>query len=254
MDRQTLSFLAHVDHPIAAPLSDSNVGRLLRQVGCSPGASVLDLGCGAGEWVLRALEEYPTARAFAVDTSEPALRRAEETTRDRGLRGRVIYAQGDAREYRPPKACDLVMCVGATHAFGGFEESLRAIDERVAPGGTVLIGEGFWERPPTRAALDALDAVPEDFQDLAGTVETAEKAGWTPVYGHVSELGEWDEYEWSWTGSLTRWALDHPEHPDAEAAIEAAREHRDGWLRGYRGVLGFVCLLLRRKQEHPPRA
>jgi hypothetical protein len=25
-----------------------------------------------------------------------------------------------------------------------------------------------------------------------------------------------------------------------------AREHRDQWLRGYRGVLGFVTLVLRR--------
>src|SRR4051794_32650574 len=39
--------------------------------------------------------------------------------------------------------------------------------------------------------------------------------------------------------------LDHADHPDAAAAVAAARQHRSGWLRGYRGVLGFVTLALR---------
>jgi hypothetical protein len=69
--------------------------------------------------------------------------------------------------------------------------------------------------------------------------------GWTPVYGHVSTIEEWDDYEFSWTGSLARWALDHPDDPDAKQALEASAEHRDMWL-GYRGVLGFVTLVLRR--------
>jgi len=62
----------------------------------------------------------------------------------------------------------------------------------------------------------------------------------------VSDAAEWDNYEWSWVGSLTEWALDNPGHPDAAEALAAAREHRDEWLRGYRGVLGFATLVLRR--------
>ena len=112
--------------------------------------------------------------------------------------------------------------------------------------GILLAGEGFWQVPPTPAALAALDAVPEDFTDLAGLVDVAERAGWTPVYAHVSDAAEWDNYEWSWVGSLTEWALDNPGHPDAAAAGTLAREHREQWLRGYRGVLGFVTLVLRR--------
>lgn len=250
MDRQRVSALAHADHPIAAPVSASSVQSLVRQAACPPDALVLDLGCGAGEWTLRALQEFPAAEAVAVDLSEPALRRAGAAARERRLDDRVTFVRGDAREHRPPRACDLVLCVGATHVFGGLEGTLRAVDPLVAPDGAVLVGEGFWERPPDRAALTALDATPDDFRDLAGTVELVEQNGWTPVFGHVSEPGEWDDYEWSWTGSLTRWALDHPDAPDAEAALAAAREHRGGWLRGYRGVLGFVCLLLRRR---PPR-
>jgi hypothetical protein len=65
------------------------------------------------------------------------------------------------------------------------------------------------------------------------------------VHGHVSSLEEWDEYEWSWTGSLADWALEPGRDPgDRAEALEAARAHRDAWLGGYRGVLGFATLVL----------
>jgi hypothetical protein len=91
-----------------------------------------------------------------------------------------------------------------------------------------------------------LEAGPQKYADLATTVATVVADGWTPVHGHISTLAEWDEYEWCWTGALTRWALDHPEHPGHEQALRTAAEHRATWLGGYRGVLGFVVLLLRR--------
>ncbi|WP_254186877.1 hypothetical protein [Micromonospora sp. WMMB482] len=92
----------------------------------------------------------------------------------------------------------------------------------VNPDGILLVGEGFWQVPPTPEALAALGAKPDDHTDLAGLVDAAEQAGWAPVYGHVSDIAEWDDYEWSWTGSLTEWALDNPGHPDAAAALTAA--------------------------------
>ncbi|WP_233576283.1 hypothetical protein [Saccharopolyspora rhizosphaerae] len=56
MDHRELSALAHAGHPVAAPVSDATVTTLLRRA--EVGSAVLDLGCGAGEWVLRAAEEH----------------------------------------------------------------------------------------------------------------------------------------------------------------------------------------------------
>ena len=146
----------------------------------------------------------------------------------------------------PDDDYDLVMCVGSTHAFGGFAGTLQQADRYVNADGILLVGEGFWQVPPTAQALAALDAAPEDFTDLAGLVDATEQAGWTPVYAHVSDAAEWDNYEWSWVGSLTEWALDNPGHPDASGALTLARKHRDEYLHGYRTVLGFATLVLRR--------
>lgn len=245
MDRR-LSSIAHSHHPIAAPILGVNVNRLLRRADRQPAARILDLGCGEGAWALQALAHYPDGHADGVDIDGHGLERAAAAATERGLADRLTLHERDARTYVPDGDYDLVLCVGSAHAFGGFTETLEMVGGHVHPDGVLLIGECFWEVPPTPEALAALEVKPEDYAGLADLVATAEQAGWTPVYAHVSDTAEWDNYEWSWTGSLTEWALDNPGHPDAEAALILAREHRDRWLRGYRKVLGFVTLVLRR--------
>jgi SAM-dependent methyltransferase len=244
--------ITHADHPIAAPLAEASVRKLLARALCErpdtagPGPRVLDLGCGAGAWLLRALATGPGVRAVGVDTSVEVLARAERAAVRLGVADRLELHAMDAREYADAGPFDVVLCVGATHAFGGPLPALEAARERLAPGGRVLIGEGFWERAPDETALRALGGADrDDYADLASTVDRITAGGWTPVYGHTSTLEEWDDYEWSWTGSLSGWALDHPGHHSAAEARTTAAGHRAGWLRGYRGVLGFVTLLLR---------
>jgi SAM-dependent methyltransferase len=249
MDRELISLLAHAEHPIAAPLSDASVRTLLDRLVSRGDERVLDLGCGTGDWLLRALSAHPKLRAEGVDTSTAALTRAREAAARLAVADRLVLHEQDAAEFTSPDAYDLVLSVGATHAFGGLQATLTAAREHLAPGGQVLIGDGFWEREPGQAALGELGATRADFDDLATTVDRVVADGWTPVYGHTSTLEEWDDYEWSWTGSLARWALDHPGDPGGAAALETATAHRHGWLHGYRGTLGFVCLLLRRTDE-----
>jgi SAM-dependent methyltransferase len=246
VDRRRLSSIAHTHHPIAAPVSGVNVNRLLRRADREPTARILDLGCGEAAWALQALAHHPDGHADGVDVNPYALERAEAAATARGLADRLVLHERDARTYVADGDYDLVLCVGSSHAFGGLADTLRLAGQHVRPDGVLLVGEGFWQAPPPPAALAALDATPEEFTDLAGLVDAAELAGWTPVYAHVSDAAEWDDYEWSWTGSLTRWALDNPGHPDAAEALAVAREHRGRWLRGYRDVLGFATLVLRR--------
>ncbi|NLU71616.1 class I SAM-dependent methyltransferase [Streptomyces sp. HNM0575] len=245
MDRRVISSLAHRDHPVAAPLSDASVGRLLDRALPRGDERLLDLGCGAAAWLLRALASRPRARAEGVEVSPEALAAAHEAARAAGVHGRLTLHEQDAAVFTSPHAFDLVLAVGSAHAFGGLLAALATARGHLTAGGYLLVGDGFWEREPSPAALAGLGASREEFGDLAATVDRVAADGWTPVYGHVSTQDEWDDYEWSWAGSLSRWALDHPDHPDSADALEAASAHRDGWLRGYRGTLGFVTLLLR---------
>jgi SAM-dependent methyltransferase len=253
VDRQRLNSIAHSHHPIAAPIFGVNVNRLLRRADRQPAARILDLGCGEAAWAMQALAHYPDGHADGVDVSGYVLERAAAAATERGLADRLTLHERDARRYVPDGDYDLVLCVGSTRVFDGYAGTLELAGRHVNADGILLVGERFWQVPPTPQALAALGAAAADLTDLAGLVDAAEQAGWTPVYAHVSDAAEWDNYEWSWVGSLTEWALDNPGHPDAAGALALARERRDGWLHGYRNVLGFAALVLRRTRRSAGR-
>ncbi|MEU3527654.1 class I SAM-dependent methyltransferase [Streptomyces sp. NPDC038707] len=241
MDREEISRRAHADHPIAAPLDDDAVRGLLERALPRDGGRVLDLGCGGGEWLLRALTARPGLRAEGVDLSGRALEDARRAAHRLGVGDRLVLHRGDAARFTAPHSFDLVLCVGAAHAFGGLPPALAAARRHLAPGGRILVGDGFWDREPAGGAVALLG----DLDDLPTTLDRVVADGWTPVHGHVSTRRELDDYEWAWTGTLASWALDHPGHPDSAEALATATAHREEWLRLYRDAFGFVCLVLR---------
>jgi SAM-dependent methyltransferase len=240
-----MSRIAHAGHPIKSPIDDDSVRRLLEHGLPRGDERVLDLGCGGGGWLLRALTTHPKVHAAGVDISEEALEQARQEADRLGVRDRLELHQLAADSFSSPEPFDLVLSVGAAHAFGGLLPTLEAARKHLAPGGRVLIGDGIWERPPTPEAVEMLG----DFADLATTVEQVVAAGWTPVHGHASTRQELDDYEWANWGSLAAWALDHPADPDSSEVLENAALRRTEWLRGYRGTFGFLCLILRRTAD-----
>ncbi|WP_225096187.1 cyclopropane-fatty-acyl-phospholipid synthase family protein [Streptomyces sp. CoH27] len=242
MNREQISRIAHAEHPIKSPLDDDSVRRLLERGLPKGDERVLDLGCGQGEWLLRALAARPDAHAEGVDLSEDALDQAAAAARELGVQDRLVLHHQKAEEFASAEPFDVVLSFGAAHAFGGLLPTLAAARKHLAPGGRVLVGDGFWERPPSQEAVEMLG----DFTDLADTVDRVVTDGWIPVDGHVSTRRELDDYEWACWGSLAAWALDHPDDPDSAEVLETAHTRRTEWLRGYRDTWGFVSLVLRR--------
>ncbi|MFG2697666.1 SAM-dependent methyltransferase [Kitasatospora sp. NPDC048407] len=244
MERQELGRIAHRDHPVAAPLSDASVHRLLeRQLRRCPNSSALDLGCGEAAWLVRALTMHPNLQAIGVDTDPAALDDGRRAAERAGVEGRLALHHADVREFEAADSFDAVLSVGATYAFGGLLPTLEAVRPLLAPGGTLLLGESYWE--DGRPTDHAREFFGDDLTDLSGVLATLRAAGWWPIAGHTSTREELDTYEWSWTGSLTDWALDQPPGPDRDQALAAATRHRHQWLNEYRDGFGFVTLLLR---------
>ncbi|WP_405008978.1 SAM-dependent methyltransferase [Kitasatospora sp. NBC_01539] len=245
MDHEQFSALAHTSHPIKAPLDDLSVRRLLGRAVARPDARVLDLGCGTAEWLLRALTAHPDVLAEGVDVSETALATARERAADLGVGDRLALHRTPAADFAPPHRFDTVLSVGSSHAFGGLLPTLAAARAHLAPGGSVLVGDGFWQRPPTPEGV----AILGDFDDLATTVDRVVADGWTPVDGHVSSRQELDAYEWACWGTLAAWGLDRPGTPGAADALARSTARLGEWLHGYRDTWGFVTLVLRRTSE-----
>jgi SAM-dependent methyltransferase len=241
MDGSRRSQLAHTHHPIAAPLTDEAVLRLLDRTVTRGDERLLDLGCGQAEWLIRALEAHPGASAVGVDTAENALAKARAQADARGVGDRLTLHAADAAAFTADAPFDVVISVGAVHAFGGLLATLAKARGHLAPGGRVLAGDAYWLTEPTPETVGMLG----EYEDLATTVDRIVADGWTPVHGHLSTRHELDDYEWNWTGSLAEWALDHPDDPDSASALESADVHRTEWLHGYRDSFGFHTLVLR---------
>ena len=138
------------------PLSEGRAVRLTERLTRTTPRTVLDIGCGWGELMLRILGAVPEATGLGLDTDEGDLARGREAAKVRGLGDRVTFVrESGVGTTRGP--ADLVLCVGASHALSEAQPpehtpaALQVLRRLVTPGGRVLLGEGFWQRPPAGA-------------------------------------------------------------------------------------------------------
>lgn len=212
-----------------APLSQQRATALLAALDVDAGASVLDLGCGRGELLLRAVATLD-GRGTGVDSDPSALDAAREKAAARGLTDRVRFIEGDAGDWR--ERADVVLCVASSHAVGGTTALMAALRRLVRAGGRAVVGDGIFTTTPDAAARGQFGDLP----DLAGLAELAVTEGLRPLHVSASTPQEWDDFESGWRAGLELSA-----DPDARALAD---ERRTAYLSGYRGVLGFGWLVL----------
>ncbi len=115
----------------------------------------------------------------------------------------------------------------------------------LAPGGRLVYGEAIWSRSPTPEATAPLSGRDDEFVSLAELVDLALGCGFAVVGVQEATLDEWDEFESGFTAGYATWLATHPtDHPDAAEVRDRAAGQRNGYLRGYRGVLGMAYLQL----------
>ena len=216
------------------PLSEARAARIVARLARTEPATVLDLGCGWGELMLRILAAVPGAVGTGLDVNERDLARGRDNATACGLTGRVSFihesAVGTARG-----PADLVLCVGSSHVLSDARppqhtaDALRALRGLVNPGGRVLFGECFWEHPPTPPELAALWAgtTADDFHDLPGLVDLAIEAGFRPEWIEAASREEWDDFESGVAADVEEWLAGHPDHPQA-AEIRAKADYQPG--------------------------
>jgi tRNA (cmo5U34)-methyltransferase len=138
-----------------APLSLDLIARAAAAV--SPHAeSLLDIGCGAGNYTLKLMQCLPLRRVALVDLSLPMLNRAGE--RIRAARNLAIDArQTDVRDADFPEASfDVAVAAATLHHLRGEEEWDRvfsAVHRWLKPGGSLWISDLVDHQP---AAVQSL--------------------------------------------------------------------------------------------------
>ena len=223
-----------------APLSDTHASMLLDALELDDAASVLDLGCGWAELLMRAVKRCPTLSGIGVDSDATAIERGRALAVRHGLQDRVTLIEGPADSWAEP--AERVLCVGATHIWKDTATALAELMELTRPGGRLLYGDGFLE--PEVSPFTA-ELFPEMSQ-LAALLTSALEPGWRVLHLSVSDQLEWDEFESSYRAGPERWLLANPDVEDAPRIREWLDGRMREYLNGYRGELGFAWLVLGR--------
>lgn len=251
------------------PLSEERAARLVARLAGREPATVLDIGCGWGELMLRLLEAAPGAKGVGIDLNGDDLARGRRNAAGRGLLERVRFLEESATG-TPHGPADVVLCVGSGQALLGPDgnaehggpaaggeavtpgalsattEALRALRSLVTPGGRVLFGEGFWQRTPTPEELAAMwpGARADDHLPLGDMAEAATAAGFRVEAVETAGESEWEDFESGYLADVEEWLATHQGHSLADSTRERVDRHRASWLRGYRSVLGLAYLTL----------
>jgi tRNA (cmo5U34)-methyltransferase len=128
---------ATIDAPLTLDLVAHCCARHLH-----PGGAVLDLGCGAGNFTLRVLQEIGGLNCHLADLSRPMLDRAEERIKKSSAASVAIY-QSDFRALSFPENSFDVLLAGATLHHLRDDDDWKSTFHRfhawLKPGGRIYV-------------------------------------------------------------------------------------------------------------------
>jgi len=229
---------------LLGPVSDATADAMLARLPERGLTRVLDVGCGKGELLVRALERCG-GTGVGVEPN-PSFAAEARARADRLLgpgRARIDEAEFDAARLAGERF-PLVICTGSLHAFGDWAAALRGVAALVAPSGYALLGPSYWKREPAPKYLEVIGARADELTPLRETLATAAAGGWSVVAVHESTPAEWDGYELRYAANVRAWCAAHAADPDSRGFLERITRWSAAYGRWGRDCLGYALVLL----------
>jgi SAM-dependent methyltransferase len=244
MDAMRFSTLAHRAHDLCNPLDEATVDAACARLGLEamdPGRRprVIDVGCGKAGMLIRLALRRPIA-GIGIDLNPAHLAEGAERAARRRVADSITLLEMDATRFdAAPESFDVAISIGAAHALGGCEPTLRTLRSWLRPGGRLLVGHGYWRREPAPEYLAVLGASASEHGRHADNLALAARLGLEPIADWESDREAWDRYENLYAETALAFAADHPDDPDAAAIVARVERWRDAYRRWGRDTLGF---------------
>lgn len=223
------------DHDIQNPTSPEKIKLLGSYLRLGAGSRVLDIACGKCGPAIILASTYG-CHIVGIEKRPEFADEARARIRDRSLEGLVEVRTADAaQEPIESEAWDAATCLGAAFVWGNIGDAARALVGAVRSGGRVAIGEPFWLQWPLRAGHD-----PQDFVELASTVDRFESSGLAMTGMIAASQNDWDHYESLHWRAVEEWVADHPEETEM---WDLHRRYMSEYLTFERDFLGWAIFV-----------
>jgi SAM-dependent methyltransferase len=247
--------ITHRHHLICNPISSEKLDRLVELLRLPAGAAVVDIGAGKGEFLVRLAETYGVS-GLGIDLSSYYVREAGARLKARAPQSAVVFREMDGAAFVPDatRSFDLASCIGASWIFGGHGGTLDALNDFVAPGGWIVVGEPFWLKEPAEEYLEESGEARDGFGTHAENVAAGEKRGLELAYTLVGSKDDWDRYEGLQWYAVSEYARSHADDPDLPEIVERVAKEKSMYLRWRREAFGWGIYVFRQRASGPGAA
>jgi len=248
MDMWKFFNITHRDHIICNPMSLEKIGQLITLLPLKPGARVLDIATGKGEFLIRLAEQYRQIIGTGIDFSPYCINDAQKKHQERVPEAQLHFLEMDGAKYVPKKleSFDLVSCIGASWIFDGYRGTLNALQKMADPGSWIVVGEPYWRNDPGKEYLEAIGVKRDNFGKHYQNIEVGQEQGLEVVYTLVSSQDDWDRYEGLQWYAAETWAIDHRDDPDVETVLKQVRDSKAAYLKWGRETLGWAIYVFKK--------
>ncbi|HHY48880.1 MAG TPA: class I SAM-dependent methyltransferase [Alphaproteobacteria bacterium] len=239
MDQQHYWAIAERDIEIQNPITDRKLRLLDDYCDVRDGLRVLDIGCGKA-WVMRQWAERFAIEGIGLELNSRFIEAARQLALKRGIADKLTFVHGKALDYKPdPGSFDIVMCLGATFALGGFVEALEWMAAAAKPGGSIVVGDITLKHRP----LVKHGPLPHDANETMAIIER--HGGEVSATISASEA-DFERYASHHRHATLIWARQNPDHPDTPEILAKSRADWLYYQQTIRPHLGWTIFVARR--------
>lgn len=242
MNTLNFSQLGHTYLSYANPFSEAAIDSAIAICKRHKPSKALDIGAG-NCYLLKKFVKEIGCSGTAVEL--PGIFNVE----DLKLPSEISFVAKNASEFvsiQENNCFDLAICIGASHALGGYEKTLSSLSRVLRTGGLLVMGEGYWLKKPDKEYLEILGAQEDELRSHCENLLIAEKMSLLPVWSRTASTEEWDHYEWNYSTGIEDFFLKHPFHPQRQEFLDRISKWRHGYWKWGRGTLGFGFYVLRK--------
>jgi ubiquinone/menaquinone biosynthesis C-methylase UbiE len=247
MEFLELMSISHRHMEILNPSTSEKIIKLGKLLRLQKGKRVIDFGCGCAEPLILWAEEFGIT-GIGIDMSGNFCDRARNKLSAKGLSNQIEIVCSPAADYIFEEgAFDAATCIGATFAFGGYQQTVRTLKRAIHQHGRLGIGETHW--------LNNL-VHPQYAQEQITTHTEPELAQFTRNEGFEMEYvirannDDWDRYISDCWHGLIRWLEENPAHPDYEQVFKYYRRDQDDYLQFQHQYMGWAMYCLAPFESH----